>query len=88
MDFEQMVSSIVERSRTSNDAAAGMAAIAAKIKGEYDPAKRRELETTERAYQIAAMRLLQSAELDRLSVEKQEWLDRAGWGNRQPQPRP
>ena len=88
MDFESQVNSIVERSRSHNDAAAAMRQVEAAIKAEYDPAKRRELETTQRAYQIAAMRLLQSAELDRLAVEKQEWLDRAGWGNRQPQPRP
>ena len=88
MDFESQVNSIVEQSRNHNNAAAAMRQVEAAIKAEYDPAKRRELETTQRAYQIAAMRLLQSAELDRLAVEKQEWLDRAGWGNRQPQPRP
>ena len=88
MDFEAQVNSIVERSRTSNDAAAGMRKLEAAIAAEYDPAKRAALEETQRAYEIAAMRLLQSAELDKAAVEKQEWLDRAGWGNRQPQPRP
>ena len=76
MTFDETVNSIVERSRTSNDAAAGMRQVEAAIKAEYDPAKRRELETTQRAYEIAAMRLLQSAALDKAAVYGRDGLVR------------
>ena len=92
MDFEQMVSSIVEQSRTYNNASAGMRQVEAAIKAEYDPAKRAALEVTERAYAVAAMRLLQSAALDKQAAERRANAQTLGWDaaeyNRQPQPRP
>ena len=92
MTFDETVNSIVERSRTSNDAAAGMRQVEAAIKAEYDPAKRAALEVTERAYAVAAMRLLQSAALDKQAAEKRAFQDNMGWSDasytRQPQPRP
>ena len=93
MDFESQVNSIVEQSRNHNNAAAAMRQVEAAIKAEYDPAKRAALEVTERAYAVAAMRLLQSAALDKQAAEKRAFQDTMpGWSDasytRQPQPRP
>ena len=53
---------------------------------------RAALEVTHRAYTIAAMRLLQSAALDKQAAEKRAFQDNMGWSDasytRQPQPRP
>ena len=92
MTFDETVNSIVEQSRNHNNAAAAMRQVEAAIAAEYDPAKRAALEVTHRAYTIAAMRLLQSAAIDKQAAEKRAFQDNMGWSDasytRQPQPRP